>query len=142
DHAAFAASLGLLALNVDKPDESGPAWDRALAVARPTALGVRCDPRVIRRHAAAHWGSRPRKATSRSPGLAWAGTATGVANRPGRSASVTSNGASRSSSSASCGGIGRGCPHACATSQPCTAISTAPTLVTMLVDTGQPPTDT
>jgi pyruvate dehydrogenase (quinone) len=46
DYAAFAASLGLLAINVDKPDEIGPAWDRALAAARPTVLDVRCDPNV------------------------------------------------------------------------------------------------
>ncbi len=46
NYAAFAASLGLLAITVDKPDEIGPAWDRALAAARPTVLDVRCDPNV------------------------------------------------------------------------------------------------
>ena len=46
DFAGFAASLGLLALHVDKPEEVGPAWDRALAADRPTLLDVRCDPNV------------------------------------------------------------------------------------------------
>jgi pyruvate dehydrogenase (quinone) len=46
DYAAFAASLGLLAVNVDKPDQIGPAWDRALAAGRPAVLDVRCDPNI------------------------------------------------------------------------------------------------
>jgi len=46
DYAAFAASLGLLAINVDQPDQVGPAWDSALAADRPTVLDVRCDPNV------------------------------------------------------------------------------------------------
>jgi pyruvate dehydrogenase (quinone) len=46
DYAAFAASLGLEALHVDKPDQVAPAWDRALAADRPTVLDVRCDPNV------------------------------------------------------------------------------------------------
>jgi pyruvate dehydrogenase (quinone) len=46
DYAAFAASLGLLAISVDKPDQLGPAWDRALAADRPCVLDVRCDPNV------------------------------------------------------------------------------------------------
>jgi pyruvate dehydrogenase (quinone) len=46
DYAAFAASLGLLAINVDKPDQLGPAWDSALVADRPTVLDVRCDPNV------------------------------------------------------------------------------------------------
>ena len=37
-------SLGLLALHVDKPEEVGPAWDRALAADRPAVLDVRCRP--------------------------------------------------------------------------------------------------
>jgi len=47
-HAArkLSGGRGLLAINVDKPDEIGPAWDRALAAARPTVLDVRCDPNV------------------------------------------------------------------------------------------------
>jgi pyruvate dehydrogenase (quinone) len=46
DYAAFAASLGLHAINVDKPDQIGPAWDAALAADRPAVLDVRCDPNV------------------------------------------------------------------------------------------------
>jgi pyruvate dehydrogenase (quinone) len=46
DYAAFARSLGLQGINVDKPDEVGPAWDAALAADRPTVLDVRCDPDV------------------------------------------------------------------------------------------------
>jgi pyruvate dehydrogenase (quinone) len=46
DYAAFARSLGLHGLNVDKPDEIGPAWDAALAADRPTVLDVRTDPNV------------------------------------------------------------------------------------------------
>jgi pyruvate dehydrogenase (quinone) len=37
DYAGFAASLGLQGIAVDKPDDIGPAWDRALA-----ATGRRC----------------------------------------------------------------------------------------------------
>jgi pyruvate dehydrogenase (quinone) len=46
DYAAFAASLGLQAISVDKPDQVGPAWDQALAADRPTVLDVRTDPNV------------------------------------------------------------------------------------------------
>ena len=46
NYAAFAASLGLQAINVDKPDQLGAAWDSALAAGRPTVLDVRCDPNV------------------------------------------------------------------------------------------------
>ena len=46
DYAGFAASLGLEGIAVDKPDDVGPAWDRALAADRPTLLDVRCDPNV------------------------------------------------------------------------------------------------
>ena len=46
DYAAFAARLGLEAIAVDKPDQIGPAWDRALAADRPTLLDVRTDPNV------------------------------------------------------------------------------------------------
>ncbi|HEU0086197.1 MAG TPA: thiamine pyrophosphate-requiring protein [Pseudonocardiaceae bacterium] len=45
-YADFAAGLGLHAVAVDKPDQIGPAWDRALAGDRPTLLDVRCDPNV------------------------------------------------------------------------------------------------
>jgi pyruvate dehydrogenase (quinone) len=46
DYAAFAASLGLQAISVDKPGEIGPAWEQALSAGRPTVLDVRTDPNV------------------------------------------------------------------------------------------------
>jgi pyruvate dehydrogenase (quinone) len=46
DYAAFARSLGLGGINVEKPDDVGPAWEAALAADRPTVLDVRCDPDV------------------------------------------------------------------------------------------------
>jgi pyruvate dehydrogenase (quinone) len=46
DYAAFSASLGLQGINVDKPDQLGPAWERALSADRPTLLDVRTDPDV------------------------------------------------------------------------------------------------
>jgi pyruvate dehydrogenase (quinone) len=46
DYAAFATSLGLQGINVDKPGDLGPAWERALAADRPTLLDVRTDPSI------------------------------------------------------------------------------------------------
>ncbi len=46
DFAAFARSLGLDGVNIDNPDDIGPAWDRALHASRPTVLDIRCDPDV------------------------------------------------------------------------------------------------
>src|SRR5487761_515235 len=46
DFAAFAASLGLHGIAVDKPDQVGPAWDQALAADRPIVLDFRTDPDV------------------------------------------------------------------------------------------------
>jgi len=46
DYAAFAASLGFEAIAVDKPDQLGEAWDRALSAGRPAVLDVRTDPNV------------------------------------------------------------------------------------------------
>jgi pyruvate dehydrogenase (quinone) len=46
DYAGFAASLGLDAVHVDKPDQIAPAWERALSADRPAVLDVRCDPNV------------------------------------------------------------------------------------------------
>jgi len=46
DYAAFAASLGLQGIYVDKPDDLGPAWDQALSAGRPTLLDVRVDPSI------------------------------------------------------------------------------------------------
>jgi len=46
DYAHFAASLDLLAIHVDKPEDVAPAWERAFAADRPTLLDVRTDPDV------------------------------------------------------------------------------------------------
>jgi len=46
DYAAFARSLGLGGVNVDRGDDLGSAWEQALAADRPTVLDVRCDPDV------------------------------------------------------------------------------------------------
>jgi pyruvate dehydrogenase (quinone) len=46
DYGAFARSIGLLGINVDKPDAVGDAWDQALGADRPAVLDVRCDPNV------------------------------------------------------------------------------------------------
>lgn len=45
-YAAFARSIGLDGIEVDKPDQIAPAWDRALAADRPVILDVRCDPNI------------------------------------------------------------------------------------------------
>jgi pyruvate dehydrogenase (quinone) len=45
-YAAFAASLGLQAIEVHTADEIGPAWERALTADRPTVLDVHTDPDV------------------------------------------------------------------------------------------------
>jgi pyruvate dehydrogenase (quinone) len=45
-YAAFARSLGLEGIEVEKPEAIGPAWDRALAADRPVVLDVRCDPDI------------------------------------------------------------------------------------------------
>ena len=46
DYADFAAGLGLQAITVEKPDQIGDAWERALSADRPTVLDVRTDPNV------------------------------------------------------------------------------------------------
>jgi pyruvate dehydrogenase (quinone) len=45
-YAAFARSVGLDGVAVEKPEEVGPAWDHALAADRPVVLDVRCDADV------------------------------------------------------------------------------------------------
>jgi pyruvate dehydrogenase (quinone) len=45
-YAEVARTFGLGALEVDDPDEIGPAWDRALSAGRPMVLDVHCDPDV------------------------------------------------------------------------------------------------
>jgi pyruvate dehydrogenase (quinone) len=46
DYAAFASSLGLHGIAVDKPDDLRTAWTNALSADRPTVLDVRVDPDV------------------------------------------------------------------------------------------------
>ena len=46
DYAAFAASLGLEAIAVDRPDQLAGAWERALSAGRPAVLDVRTDPNM------------------------------------------------------------------------------------------------
>jgi pyruvate dehydrogenase (quinone) len=45
-YAQFAQGLGLDGITVQKAEELGPAWDRALTADRPTVLDVHCDPEV------------------------------------------------------------------------------------------------
>jgi pyruvate dehydrogenase (quinone) len=45
-YARFAEELGLLGLRVDRPDQVGPAWDRALTADRPAVLEAVTDPNV------------------------------------------------------------------------------------------------
>ncbi len=45
-YAAFASSLGLEGIEVDKPEQVGAAWDRALAADRPVLIDARTDPDV------------------------------------------------------------------------------------------------
>ncbi|GAA2087628.1 thiamine pyrophosphate-requiring protein [Actinomadura alba] len=45
-YAAFARSIDLVGIEVDKPEAVGPAWDRALAADRPVVLDVHCDPDI------------------------------------------------------------------------------------------------
>jgi len=45
-YAAFAAGLGLEAIEIRQADEIGPAWEKALAADRPTVLDVYTDPDV------------------------------------------------------------------------------------------------
>jgi pyruvate dehydrogenase (quinone) len=45
-YAAYADLLGLNGIRIDRPDEIGPAWDRALSAKVPTVLEVIADPDV------------------------------------------------------------------------------------------------
>ncbi|HEV7158484.1 MAG TPA: thiamine pyrophosphate-requiring protein [Caulobacteraceae bacterium] len=42
----FAELIGLAGILVERPEDLGPAWDRALAADRPVVLNVRTDPEV------------------------------------------------------------------------------------------------
>jgi pyruvate dehydrogenase (quinone) len=46
DYAAFAESLGLAAVRMDRPEDVAPGWDRALAAGRPCLVQARVDPTV------------------------------------------------------------------------------------------------
>jgi pyruvate dehydrogenase (quinone) len=46
DYAAYARQIGLEGIRVERPEEVGPAWDRALAAGRPAVIDVRTDPEV------------------------------------------------------------------------------------------------
>ncbi|HWT70715.1 MAG TPA: thiamine pyrophosphate-requiring protein [Oxalicibacterium sp.] len=45
-YAQYAELIGLRGIRVDKPDEIGPAWDRALASEVPTVVELLTDPNV------------------------------------------------------------------------------------------------
>jgi pyruvate dehydrogenase (quinone) len=46
DFAAYARQLGLEGIRVERPEDVGPAWDRALAADRPAVIDVLTDPEV------------------------------------------------------------------------------------------------
>jgi pyruvate dehydrogenase (quinone) len=45
-YADYARSLGLEGVSMERPDQVGPGWDRALAAARPVVVEARTDPDV------------------------------------------------------------------------------------------------
>jgi pyruvate dehydrogenase (quinone) len=46
DYAAFAKTLGLAAVRIDRPEDIAPAWDAALSADRPCLVQARTDPSV------------------------------------------------------------------------------------------------
>jgi pyruvate dehydrogenase (quinone) len=44
--ARYAEDIGLIGIKVDKPEQIGPAWDRAFAASRPAVLEMVTDPEV------------------------------------------------------------------------------------------------
>ena len=46
DYARYAELVGLQGIHVDKPEQVGPAWDRALEADRPTVIDASTDPEV------------------------------------------------------------------------------------------------
>jgi pyruvate dehydrogenase (quinone) len=44
--ARYAELVGLLGIEVSKPEDIGPAWEQALSAPRPTVLEVHTDPEV------------------------------------------------------------------------------------------------
>jgi pyruvate dehydrogenase (quinone) len=45
-YAEYARLLGLDGLTVDRPEQVGPAWDRALSASRPVVIDAHTDPNV------------------------------------------------------------------------------------------------
>jgi pyruvate dehydrogenase (quinone) len=45
-YAEYARSLGLEGVSMERPDQVGPGWDRALAATRPVIVEARTDPDV------------------------------------------------------------------------------------------------
>jgi pyruvate dehydrogenase (quinone) len=45
-YARYAEELGLMGIRVDRPDQIGPAWDRALSADRPAIVEAITDPNV------------------------------------------------------------------------------------------------
>jgi pyruvate dehydrogenase (quinone) len=46
NYAAYAEQIGLIGIRVERPEDVGPAWDRALAANRPVVYDVVVDPNV------------------------------------------------------------------------------------------------
>ncbi|WP_205696045.1 thiamine pyrophosphate-requiring protein [Conexibacter sp. SYSU D00693] len=46
DYAQFARNVGLEGIRVERPEDVGAAWDRALAAGRPAVIDLVCDPEV------------------------------------------------------------------------------------------------
>jgi pyruvate dehydrogenase (quinone) len=46
DFAAYARQLGMEGIRVERPEDVGPAWDRALAAGRPALIDALTDPEV------------------------------------------------------------------------------------------------
>jgi pyruvate dehydrogenase (quinone) len=46
DYAAFAESLGLTAVRMERPEDVAPGWERAFAADRPCLVQARTDPNV------------------------------------------------------------------------------------------------
>ncbi|MFZ0242724.1 MAG: thiamine pyrophosphate-requiring protein [Desulfobacterales bacterium] len=45
-YARYAELFGLMGIGVSRPDEIGPAWERALSADRPVVIDALCDPDV------------------------------------------------------------------------------------------------
>ncbi|MGK3647172.1 thiamine pyrophosphate-requiring protein [Pseudarthrobacter enclensis] len=80
DYAAFAQSLGLQGINVESPDDVGPAWEKALAADRPTLLDVHTDPDIppIPPHATFEQARKTAEAMIKGDNSAWGVVKEGV----------------------------------------------------------------